>query len=548
MVKSGPSSAVIPSETSRSVARPSDSGLKKLAVPCFDGNIMEWPNFNRLFEELVCKNTSLSEVEKLNYLVQSLKGDAKEWIGRYLATPDSFTEAYKALVRRYGDVHFLSIELHKKLRTLRAPTTDIRDQRRYIDQAATICTQMKTLQTKTDNLETVYTVLGKLPNETCDKTMDKISIEQFTDIDLVLEKVDETLTKLSFAQHTKSATSDVNKTNSWNKTNAESPRFKDARQLGTCVYCKRQGHNMSQCVTVSDKQERARILRDENRCMNCAAEGHSSVNCRSLGCRSCGGKHHTSTCVNLQTYREHETSLRDTATRGWSVNHTQPMMERQKNTPTQTKLFASQVQMEPDTKKTTLNVGRLLTATVPVLKEKTKQDENVIAGRENFESDSITAACVSTTDTQDDMIEVDKLSVMEAGTDKFMGPLTVENDLINQQVVKRFSETTKKPDDDYVVRFPWKEHGSKSQLPSNYKIALRRLESETHRKRRQTTMGSLKQATPKNTTKVTTSAVEGEALLETTARKPRKRLLPNKDDGRAKDMKRSRVESTIGKP
>ncbi|KAK0401115.1 hypothetical protein QR680_015597 [Steinernema hermaphroditum] len=406
---------------------------------------------------------------------------------------------------------------------------------------------MKTLQTKTDNLETVYTVLGKLPNETCDKTMDKISIEQFTDIDLVLEKVDETLTKLSFAQHTKSATSDVNKTNSWNKTNAESPRFKDARQLGTCVYCKRQGHNMSQCVTVSDKQERARILRDENRCMNCAAEGHSSVNCRSLGCRSCGGKHHTSTCVNLQTYREHETSLRDTATRGWSVNHTQPMMERQKNTPTQTKLFASQVQMEPDTKKTTLNVGRLLTATVPVLKEKTKQDENVIAGRENFESDSITAACVSTTDTQDDMIEVDKLSVMEAGTDKFMGPLTVENDLINQQVVKRFSETTKKPDDDYVVRFPWKEHGSKSQLPSNYKIALRRLESETHRKRRQTTMGSLKQATPKNTTKVTTSAVEGEALLETTARKPRKRLLPNKDDGRAKDMKRSRVESTIGK-
>ena len=51
--------------------------LPKLEIPCFSGEKLKWAEFWDSFEAAVHLNTSLSEVEKLNYLMSKLSGEAE---------------------------------------------------------------------------------------------------------------------------------------------------------------------------------------------------------------------------------------------------------------------------------------------------------------------------------------------------------------------------------------------------------------------------------------------------------------------------------------
>ena len=57
--------------------------LPKLEIPSFSGEKLKWAEFRDSFEEAVHLNTSVSEVEKLNYLSSKLSGEAKNLCIRY---------------------------------------------------------------------------------------------------------------------------------------------------------------------------------------------------------------------------------------------------------------------------------------------------------------------------------------------------------------------------------------------------------------------------------------------------------------------------------
>lgn len=76
--------------------------LPKLDVPTFDGNLLNWRTFWEQFCILVHDRTSLSNVEKLVYLQQSLKGgSAKNVIEGLSRTGDNYDEAIQSLTTRY---------------------------------------------------------------------------------------------------------------------------------------------------------------------------------------------------------------------------------------------------------------------------------------------------------------------------------------------------------------------------------------------------------------------------------------------------------------
>ena len=64
----------------------------------------------------------------------------------------------------------------------------------------------------------------------------------------------------------------------------------------TCCYCQ-QGHSSNNCRSVTNIEERKKILRRTGRCYVCLRRGHVSRTCRSTTrCYKCKGKHHSSIC------------------------------------------------------------------------------------------------------------------------------------------------------------------------------------------------------------------------------------------------------------
>ena len=51
--------------------------LPKLKIPSFSGEKLKWAEFGDSFEAAVHLNTSLYEVEKVNYIMSKLSGEAK---------------------------------------------------------------------------------------------------------------------------------------------------------------------------------------------------------------------------------------------------------------------------------------------------------------------------------------------------------------------------------------------------------------------------------------------------------------------------------------
>nr|CAD7256754.1 unnamed protein product [Timema shepardi] len=85
--------------------------LPKLNLPTFNGNLQQWMVFSNLFETTIHSNTSLSHVEKFQYLLSSLQGDALKVIQGIPISNDNYPIAWNLLQKRYHQVRRL-VSLH----------------------------------------------------------------------------------------------------------------------------------------------------------------------------------------------------------------------------------------------------------------------------------------------------------------------------------------------------------------------------------------------------------------------------------------------------
>ncbi|UYV63877.1 hypothetical protein LAZ67_2005876 [Cordylochernes scorpioides] len=77
--------------------------LPKFNLPIFSGEMSQWLSFKDLFLVTIDKNTTLSDIQKLQYLHSSLKGDAARIIKGFPITENNYTQAWKTLVERYDN-------------------------------------------------------------------------------------------------------------------------------------------------------------------------------------------------------------------------------------------------------------------------------------------------------------------------------------------------------------------------------------------------------------------------------------------------------------
>ena len=93
------------SQMEQSSRRHSSTGnsvkLPKLEIPSFSGEKLKWAEFRDSFEAAVNLNTSLSEVEKLNYLMSKLSGEARNSVSGIQLSNENYLVEVDLLKERY---------------------------------------------------------------------------------------------------------------------------------------------------------------------------------------------------------------------------------------------------------------------------------------------------------------------------------------------------------------------------------------------------------------------------------------------------------------
>jgi hypothetical protein len=88
--------------------------LPKPTLLTFDGNGRDWGSFWQNFEDNIGKNESLTDTQRLTFLIGQLRGPAKEMAGGYRLIDTNYTILVEALKNRYGDEEKIAEELQQE--------------------------------------------------------------------------------------------------------------------------------------------------------------------------------------------------------------------------------------------------------------------------------------------------------------------------------------------------------------------------------------------------------------------------------------------------
>lgn len=105
--------------------------LKKFKLPRFHGDIRQWREYFETFKSAL-HDRPYHLIDKLNYLYDSLKGDALAAAREYDKIPDNYNAILDMLVERYGDPEKLLHAYYSHLLNL-APAQTSTGQRANLD-------------------------------------------------------------------------------------------------------------------------------------------------------------------------------------------------------------------------------------------------------------------------------------------------------------------------------------------------------------------------------------------------------------------------------
>ncbi|GFW16361.1 uncharacterized protein TNCV_4265261 [Trichonephila clavipes] len=94
--------------------------MPKLELPQFHGEMEYWITFKELFQAAVIDNSDLTEIDKLQYLFASVKGNAAKLIRRFAIKKENLKNCRELLCERYENKNQLANCQINKLFSIRA--------------------------------------------------------------------------------------------------------------------------------------------------------------------------------------------------------------------------------------------------------------------------------------------------------------------------------------------------------------------------------------------------------------------------------------------
>ncbi|XP_036345828.1 uncharacterized protein LOC118755085 [Rhagoletis pomonella] len=282
--------------------------------PCdtdvFKGDYLSWPTFRDMFTAIYISNQELTPVEKLYYLNQKTKGEAKDIVSKCLITNEGFATAWENLCERYENKRILVNTQLKILFNLNSVESECGSSIKRLQRDINNClSSLKSHQIDISNWDAIviYLCSTKLPDSTLalwEQTIDHTGdLPKWEDMDKFLSNRFQTLETLTGLKGTKAVKAP--KPQNTKPSEAHTKRlgaFQASVTKFTCAMCQTNEHKLRRCSKFLKltPDERFNYLKSNNSCLNCLSAAHTVTRCTSpYNCSTCHSRHHS--LLHIQT-------------------------------------------------------------------------------------------------------------------------------------------------------------------------------------------------------------------------------------------------------
>lgn len=280
-----------------------DFRLPTISIPSFSGEYTSWPSFKNSFDHLVATNQTLSNLQRLHFLKNSLTGDARKLIQHYDLAEANYQAAWDKLKQRYDNKNLL---ISSHLKNLIHHPAQIKESashlRSLIDSVTDSLNGLRTLGVDTVGWDPIiiYLLIEKVSKDThsiWQSTQMTNELPTLVDFTAFLENRFRTLEAIAdkpSSSHTNPFDVAPNAKPRSRSVNKQANSFTASLQ-SDCILC-HQKHYLRACASFlrMDPKERFETAHQLKVCINCLVPGHSVNQCRNKSnCTVCDKRHHT---------------------------------------------------------------------------------------------------------------------------------------------------------------------------------------------------------------------------------------------------------------
>lgn len=288
--------------------------LPKIEIPSFDGNFKNWQTFIDMYDSLIHNNSSLSNIEKFNYLISYLKGTPLNLVKCTPLSGQNYLVAYNTLKTRYDNKRLISMSHWQALKLTKRLQSS--------ENSSAIRLLTDTFNENISALEIIgypveqwdFIIFNMLIDKLDHSTVTRFELECGKDLEdptnfnkslkillTFLNKQCQALDTVSFTNSVKSfegdKLKDVKVFSGAQKSFKPKPisSFVSVNPKLTCQLCSKDHfiYNCPDFVSL-DPKTRFNLIKTRKWCTNCLGTRHAAINCISRNCcRICSRKHHT---------------------------------------------------------------------------------------------------------------------------------------------------------------------------------------------------------------------------------------------------------------
>ena len=285
--------------------------LPKLEIPSFNGGKLKWTEFWDAFEASIHKNTNISAIEKLNYLMSKLSGEAKQSVSGIHLSNENYAVVVDLLKERYGDQQTVVNSNYVELINLKSVPNTSKGLRSLNDQIEKHLRSLEALDQDINQDVFIAMITSKILREVLiqlelqkgarNKWTVKALRELFNDYVAARERAEQNFGACKIESTEESSYKPMVMVSSAETLMAGAQRASNRMERKTlssrCRFC--DGYHWSdECPKYTTMEARKQRIKDS--CYICLREGHNANDCLKQGTRCYFCKqmnhHHRSLC------------------------------------------------------------------------------------------------------------------------------------------------------------------------------------------------------------------------------------------------------------
>ncbi|CAK1590815.1 unnamed protein product [Parnassius mnemosyne] len=286
--------------------------IPRIELPIFDGELQNFPYFYETFKRVIHENKTLTDSERIHYLMSHLSGKAKHICAGIIPAADNYVIIWQTLQDKYKDNRALATTYLNQLfalKNINGPSAI--NLENLVDKYAATIAALK--QLNIDNLSDfifVYMGLKLVDSDTakCFETTvrSQTDMPKYDEFVKFLREQVKILYRTSTSSQTRGSSMAPHPNSGSRPSSSRAltvpPRVLVSTQqtqgrTRPCKLCNNTAHtHLYACKPFANLSaaDKFKFVKDNRYCVNCLSNQHTSFYCNSnTSCRKCNARHHT---------------------------------------------------------------------------------------------------------------------------------------------------------------------------------------------------------------------------------------------------------------